>query len=934
MKSPFKFLDPYQLEDYDAFFGRETETKELYNLVTKNRLTFVYGPSGTGKTSLLRCGLANRFGGVDWLPLFIRRGEDINGSLRAAIGAALGEGPGFSGTVAEAVGTLFNRYLRPVYLVFDQFEELFILGKNDPEEKERRPFYDTVAELLDAELPCRLLFILREDYFGHLNQFEKTVPELYHRKLRVEPMNRDNLRAVISGSCRVHQIPLGDERRDPDRILDHILADKAGAHMPYVQVYLHMLYQEALRLQYPQLPPDATVAPPVRFDAAVVDGVGKIEGVLSRFLDEQSLEILQILQKKGLLPPDDLVRRVLDPFVSEDGTKVPVRYTARPDGTPALQGRAAARLARQNPALVTACLQELEAARILRRSETDYELAHDTLAAIVADKRDAYLQQERDAYNRIELGYKEHQQALKSGQTFFFDRGQLTRLEPLLPQLALEPAHDAFLKASYHEAERLENAEKERIAQQKADAQRRQRQALRSSAVAAVLILTALGTAWFAYRQSEKAATATKKADQKTLDAAKSDSTARKKTEQATVAEQKAQLAQELAALRTKDAKKAALLAEIKKKEAELAALEAVIALLDAARQDIRYLRYDAAFSKMQKAAGLEQVQDSVAFELMEIAFFRHYAGQADKAEEAFALAARLLGKSGAYAPKGFRTALTALHRGRDSMLEARYFQEMVEVKGGTFTMGSEDEEDSGWGNARPPHPVMVSPFRIARTETTVWQYHLYLAAQGKDMDDENVIERPSWGWEGSNPVVNVSWYDAVEYANWLSAQHGYTSAYIVDKNKQDPNNQYDWTVRLAPGADGYRLPTEAEWEYAARGGSLQDTFPYSGGDDLDKIAWHGENSRGRTMPVAGKKANNAGLHDMSGNVWEWCWDWYGDYPDELQIDPRGAEEGVYRVLRGGSWLNGPQSCRVAYRGIYGPDYRIDYIGFRLVRPF
>ncbi|MDX2134726.1 MAG: SUMF1/EgtB/PvdO family nonheme iron enzyme [Saprospiraceae bacterium] len=932
MKSPFKFLDPYQFEDYDAFFGREAETKELYNLVTKNRLTFVYGPSGTGKTSLVRCGLANRFGGVDWLPLFIRRGDDINQSLRAAIGAALGEGPGFSGDVSEAVGALFRRYLRPVYLIFDQFEELFILSKNDPEENERQPFYDTVAELLDADLPCRLLFILREDYFGHLNQFEKTVPELYHRKMRVEPMHRDNLRAVVAGSCRVHHIPFGDERRDPDRILDNILADKAGTHMPYVQVYLHMLYQEALRRQYPQWPPDAAEAPPLRFDASVIDGVGKIEGVLSRFLEEQSLDILQRLKKRELNPPDDLVRRVLDPFVSEDGTKVPVRYATHADGTSALKGKAAARLARQDPALVSACLHELEAARILRRSETDYELAHDTLAAIIAGRREAYLQQERDAYNRIELGYKEHQQAQEHGQTYFFDRRQLTRLEPLLPQLALEPAHAAFLEASRTEAERLENEEKERIARQKADAQRRQRRAMWTSVFAAVLILTALGAAWLAYRESEKAARAIKLADQKNRAAEVSDSLAQVKTRAAevsdstaTVAEQKAKLDRELADLRAKEAQTAADLAEIKKKEAARAALEAVVSLIDAARRDVLSLRYDAAFSKMKKAAGLEQVKDSVAFELMEIAFFKHYAGQPAEAEAACSLAARLLEKPVTYAPGGFRGALATLDRNRDSRLEARYFPDMVDVEGGTFTMGSDDEEDNFYGtDARPPHPVTVSRFKMAKTETTVWQYNLYLAARGKDIEDEQVITRPGWGWEGSNPVVKVSWYEAVDYANWLSRLFGLAPA--IDTTGEQ--------FRPVPGAYGFRLPTEAEWEYAARGGIHQDTFPYSGGHNADEVAWHRFNSRSRTNPVAGKKANGAGVYDMSGNVWEWCWDWYATYPDTSQINPWGPDEGDNRVLRGGSWSDGARNCRAADRYDSTPGNRNAAIGFRLVRSF
>ncbi|MDZ4679885.1 MAG: ATP-binding protein, partial [Saprospiraceae bacterium] len=393
MKSPFKFLDPYEFEDRDAFFGRDAETKELYNLVTKNRLTFVYGPSGTGKTSLVQCGLANRFGGVDWLPIFVRRGENINEVLRREIAKALGEGAAFDGDFPAAVGALFNRYLRPVYLIFDQFEELFILGNT----AEQQAFYDTIAELLEAELPCRILFILREDYFGHLNQFEKTVPELYHRKLRVEPMSRDNLRAVVAGSCKVFNIGFDDARRAPERIMDNILADKSGIHMPYVQVYLHMLYQEAAK----------EGLSPLRFTDAVIGKVGPITDVLGRFLQEQKTEIFKNLQQNPAFaaPPEDVVSQVLDVFVSKEGTKAPVGYALAPDGRLTLNGEAARVLAVLPPVLVSATIRELEKSRILRRSDDALELAHDTLAALIDQQRSAELRQLRDIRQRIETGY-------------------------------------------------------------------------------------------------------------------------------------------------------------------------------------------------------------------------------------------------------------------------------------------------------------------------------------------------------------------------------------------------------------------------------------------------------------------------------------------------------------------------------------------------
>lgn len=458
MKSPFKFLDPYGPEDKEAFFGREEEAKALYNLVTKNRLTFVYGPSGTGKTSLVQCGLASRFGGVDWLPVFIRRGDGINASLRRELGKALGMEGSFEGRLQEAVEQLFNHYLRPVYLIFDQFEELFILGASTAE---RQMFYDSIAELLEADLPCRVLFIMREDYFGHLNEFEKAIPELYHRKLRVEPMSRDNLRAVVAGSCSVSGIGFDDPAKAPEKILDNMLAGKNAIHMPYVQVYLHMLFQEAARRQ-------GANGKAVVFSTPVIDAVGPITDVLGQFLKEQETEIEARLRRDHPGAPEGIVRQVIDVFVTEEGTKAPVLYTPGKDGSLALRGKAAQRLANIPPAIQSDCILELERRRILRRLDDSFELAHDTLAQLADQQRTAEQRQLLEISRRIEAGYREHRD---SGGEYFFAGSQLARIEPFLDKIALEPAWAEFLEKSRAEARRREEA-RIREAQEKLKRQR------------------------------------------------------------------------------------------------------------------------------------------------------------------------------------------------------------------------------------------------------------------------------------------------------------------------------------------------------------------------------------------------------------------------------------------------------------------------------
>ncbi|WP_373551161.1 SUMF1/EgtB/PvdO family nonheme iron enzyme [Haliscomenobacter sp.] len=365
----------------------------------------------------------------------------------------------------------------------------------------------------------------------------------------------------------------------------------------------------------------------------------------------------------------------------------------------------------------------------------------------------------------------------------------------------------------------------------------------------------------------------------------------------------------------------------------------AVDALLNVAQDAVYHLKYEEALPSLLAAAKLGQNKTKVAQALQEIAFVRLESGQ--KLRETADLISQignLLGKSKPTQRNlsivQMRQMLKGLDANHYDVLMGRYFPVMLSVSKGTFQMGCDSTIDENCQEDEILHTVQLSRFELARTETTFWQWGLYCAANRLALQDYS----PNWGIDGDNPAVNVDWFDACAYANWLSSRFGRSAAYKIDS--MEKADHYEWAVSLdTTTSNGFRLPTEAEWEYAARGGLKRQPMVYSGSDDLDVVAWYDENSiiNGvqRTHPVAGKKNNQLGLYDMSGNVWEWCWDWYEEYNLDMKINPRGPDTGSLRVLRGGSWNVYAEACRVAFRQRdFSELMDNDDCGFRLARTF
>ncbi|MDE5612603.1 MAG: SUMF1/EgtB/PvdO family nonheme iron enzyme [Odoribacter sp.] len=235
---------------------------------------------------------------------------------------------------------------------------------------------------------------------------------------------------------------------------------------------------------------------------------------------------------------------------------------------------------------------------------------------------------------------------------------------------------------------------------------------------------------------------------------------------------------------------------------------------------------------------------------------------------------------------------------------------EMVYVQGGTFQMGASEDDDEAFDWEKPDHEVTLSDYYIGKYEVTQGLWERVMGTTIEEQRDKAIEywneDLDLYGKGSENPMYYVSWNEAQEFCTKLSQLTG----------------------------KKYVLPTEAQWEYAARGGAKSQGYKYSGGNDIDEVAWYWGNSAEKysTSPVGLKKANELGIYDMTGNVWEWCSDWYSSnyYANSPQTDPVGPETGSYRVYRGGSWDIHAQYCRVSFRGDRSPYFRNKGLGFRV----
>lgn len=364
LKSPFKFLDSYTKDDRDIFFGRDREIEELYQRVFESKLMLVYGVSGTGKSSLIHCGLANKFNETDWLPLIIRRGGNILESMAAVIKAAsVIPQEGLFVTAAnfrKAVRSLYLDHYKPAFFIFDQFEELFIFGTRD----EKHAFVQVIKTLLESDLQCRFIFVLREEYMANITEFEKHIPSIFSNRVRVEKMSHLNALQTIQKPCNTFNINL--EEGFAEALLEKLSPGSTEVELTFLQVFLDKIFRLALEEKETVKNMDTLL-----FSLSLLNKTGNVSDLLGNFLDDQIA---------GMDDPD-MAMTVLKAFVSGKGTKRPANETETVGNVRSL-GKDISH------EKVTQLLQNFVKLRVLRDKDDSgrYELRHDALAEKIFEK--------------------------------------------------------------------------------------------------------------------------------------------------------------------------------------------------------------------------------------------------------------------------------------------------------------------------------------------------------------------------------------------------------------------------------------------------------------------------------------------------------------------------------------------------------------------
>jgi|GEM_PF-2869880 len=413
---PFKFLDSYTRDDASIFFGRDKEIEELHTKVFESRLLLVYGVSGSGKSSLVNCGLSSKFERTDWLPINVRRRSNITQDIIEAASAYCTTPPAGKLSLRKVLRSVYLDQFMPVYLILDQLEELFIFG----DQEEIDTFIDQLAKVLTSDINAKVVLIIREEFLAQLTAFEDRIPELFENRARLEKMSWRNAIQAIEGPCNSADITLEDGFAE--RLLGNIAAGRKEVELTYLQVYLDRVYELM------------DGGGQTTFSNALLDKIGPVGDVLASFLNEQIANF----------PDPDLALTVFKSFVSNRGTKrlistAEIKQFAEELGKPI-----------SDPQLQEIILKAVNL-RILKDQDDQgrYELRHDSLAATIYAKISLFEKELIEIRQFIDQAYGTH---LKRKALLSTD--DLKYIAPYEDRLFLNKEQRTFIDLSRNEASR------------------------------------------------------------------------------------------------------------------------------------------------------------------------------------------------------------------------------------------------------------------------------------------------------------------------------------------------------------------------------------------------------------------------------------------------------------------------------------------------
>lgn len=430
MTSPFKVLEAYGRKDKEIFFGRDAEIQLLFKKTTESNLVLVYGASGTGKTSLVHCGLPICFSSDDWLPLHVRRKDHIGTAILEETNKYLQRKLKPHTPLHLAIKALHMTFFRPIYVIIDQFEELYISGSRE----EQTQFYDFIQTVLSSEYNCKVILVMREEYLADLSEFEERVPQLFDYRVRVEKMRRSNAKEVILKSAEAFDIQVEYPDETADLIVSQVAEERSLIELTYLQIYLDRLYELAKMKQGVLAGYTNTInsnwGEDVVFNPELVKELSTIGDVLGEYLEEQVRKVQSSLPKVE----ERQVWTILNLLVTNDGTRVSMDLH---EATNLMYAHGASK---EN---IKFCLDELSKVRIIHLSEQRVELAHDSLALKIVERLTTEEKNLAKAKEILQTGLKTYQ---NTGEVL--SKNSLALIEPHLETLQLtNEEHELITKS-------------------------------------------------------------------------------------------------------------------------------------------------------------------------------------------------------------------------------------------------------------------------------------------------------------------------------------------------------------------------------------------------------------------------------------------------------------------------------------------------------